>query len=249
MKLLSVQNAKTTKGEPLGFLTGILYLAPADTAGRGNLCPFASPGCRAACLYSAGRGRFASVQAGRLRKTHAFFDSPARFVESLAEDVARLVRAAGKRGMVPAVRLNGTSDVPWERVKGEDGRTILERFPLVQFYDYTKRPKRWDIPPNYHLTFSLSETNLPAAQRELSAGRSVAVVFAVPKGSPLPTHWNGLPIVDGDLHDLRFLDPGPCIVGLRAKGAAKADASGFSQGPIRPIVEIEPRPIAAGGAH
>lgn len=245
-RLLTLQNAKTVKGEALGFLTGILYLAPAETAGRGNVCPFASAGCRAACLFTAGRGRFWNVRAARIRKTREFFDSPAHFVDRLAEDVAALVRLAGRRGMRPTVRLNGTSDLPWERIKGTDGRTIFDRFPNVQFYDYTKRPNRRPIPGNYHLTFSLSESNLYAAQRELSAGRSVAVVFDVKRKGPLPATWHGIPVIDGDANDLRFLDPGPCVVGLRAKGRAKVDAVGFVQGTRPAPIVIPGRGLAFG---
>ena len=43
--LLSVsQDSKTVKGEKLGYLTGILYLAPHKISGS-NLCPHATPGC------------------------------------------------------------------------------------------------------------------------------------------------------------------------------------------------------------
>lgn len=230
-RLLTFENAKTVKGESRGFLTGILYLVPADGSGLGNLCPNASPGCRAACLYTAGRGAMAPIQAGRMRKTRLFFDDAARFVEFLAADVARLVERAARVHLTPCVRLNGTSDVPWERIRFGVYANIFDAFPSVQFYDYTKRPDR-DVSawPNYHLTFSRSECNDAQAMRELERGRNVAVVFDTRKGQPLPAFWRGYRVVDGDSSDLRFLDASDgcaVIVGLRAKGRAKRDASNF----------------------
>lgn len=230
MSLLTIANAKTVKGEDRGYLTGILYLVPSDGSGLGNLCPNASPGCRAVCLYSAGRGVMKPVQAGRLRKTRLFFDDAARFVDLLAEDVRKLRARAARLGLTPCVRLNGTSDVPWERVRGTAGLTIMQLCPDVQFYDYTKRPRRWNLPPNYHLTFSLSETNYADAIAEHRAGRNVAVVFDTRKGEPLPDYWSGVRVIDGDTNDLRFLDPPRVIVGLRAKGRARRDTgNGFVQ--------------------
>jgi len=230
MNLLSVNtDAKTRKGTAQGYLTGILYLVPSDGSGLGNLCPNASPGCRAACLYTAGRGIMKPVQAGRMRKTKLFFNDAARFVDALAVDVARLVKRAARVNMTPCVRLNGTSDVPWERIRGTDGRTIMEQFPNVQFYDYTKRLNRDNL-TNYHLTFSRSECNDAQAMLELERGRNVAVVFDTRKDESLPLFWRGYRVVDGDMSDLRFLDgDDDCavVIGLRAKGKAKRDNSGF----------------------
>lgn len=232
MNLLSVNaDAKTRKGSARGYLTGILYLVPSDGSGLGNLCPHASAGCRAACLYTAGRGIMKPVQAGRMRKTKLFFEDASRFVELLAADVARLVKQAERKSMTPCVRLNGTSDVPWERIRFSVYANIFDAFPNVQFYDYTKRPNR-DVSawPNYHLTFSRSESNNAQAMIELSRGRNVAVVFDTPKGEPLPSSWRGHAVVDGDESDLRFLDAGDSgavVIGLRAKGKAKHDDSGF----------------------
>lgn len=233
-RLLTLKNAKTSKGETRGYLTGILYLVPSDGAGLGNLCPHASAGCRAACLYSAGRGVMRPVIEGRMRKTRLFFAGAAPFVDALREDIRRLVANAARKGLTPCVRLNGTSDIPWERMRGSDGLTCMEAFPDVQFYDYTKRPDRATVHANYHLTFSRSETNDDQAMRELESGRNVAVVFDTRKGEPLPLFWRGYRVVDGDATDLRFLDAPSfradgvaVVVGLRAKGKAKHDALGF----------------------
>lgn len=217
-------DAKTVKGEGRGYLTGILYLAPARVSGR-QVCPMASDGCRAACLYTAGRGGFSNVQAARISKTDYFFDNRAGFLWNLAKDIRALVRKAERGGLIPVVRLNGTSDIMWERVFP----AIFTEFPHVQFYDYTKIPGR-TTPANYHLTFSRSESNGAHCMAELERGTNLAVVFNVKRGRPLPNAYAGAMVVDGDLSDLRFLDPTfptGCIVGLRGKGDAKGDSSGF----------------------
>jgi hypothetical protein len=149
----------------------------------------------------------------------------------LVRDIERHVRRAERHGLKPAVRLNGTSDLPWERIRCGEHANVFERFPDVEFYDYTKVPvgirrRALDI-PNYHLTFSLAESNDDNARDAMAAGLNVAAVFAVKRGQPLPeTYWRR-PVIDGDVSDLRFTDPAGCIVGLRAKGRAIKDRSGF----------------------
>lgn len=231
--LLGVSNAKTSKGEELGVMTGILYLAPHTIAGR-NICPHASTGCAMACLYGAGRGAFNSVQKARIAKTNLFHASPRAFVERLAQDIASLQRKAQKKGMTIAIRLNGTSDLPWENLKGDLGLSLMERFPDVQFYDYTKNPSRaiaygtGKLPPNYHITFSRSESNASAVLSVLNTVCNIAAVFDTKKGEALPSQWAGREVIDGDLTDIRFWDKSGVIVGLRAKGnSAKKDTSGF----------------------
>ena len=232
MQLLTQGDAKTSKGEAAGYLTGILYLAPFNLSGR-NVCPHASEGCAAACLFSAGMGAFANVQDARIAKTKAFFRDPKAFVETLAQDIEALKRKAARLGLSPCVRLNGTSDLPWENLGGQLGVCLMRRFPDVAFYDYTKNPARvraWlegRMPANYSLTFSRSECNGETALELAKAGANVAVVFATKKGKDLPSEWAGRPVVDGDTNDLRFLDGPGRIVGLRAKGKAKKDTSGF----------------------
>jgi len=121
-KLLTVDsNAKTVKGQKYGFMTGILYMAPADISGR-NVCSMAEiAGCKAACLYTAGRGAMNSVQAARISKAKFFFSNRQAFMEILVKDIKALVRKAGKKGMIPLVRLNGTSDIKWENVRFDYG--------------------------------------------------------------------------------------------------------------------------------
>ena len=152
----------------------------------------------------------------------------------LALDIAALERKAIKLGMVAAVRLNGTSDLPWENLKGEIGVSLMERFPSVQFYDYTKNPSRaiaygqGKMPVNYHVTFSRSEANSGAVLSVIDTVANVAAVFDTKKGQPLPATWAGRKVIDGDITDIRFWDETNVIVGLRAKGSmGKADESGF----------------------
>ena len=224
LNLLSVgADAKTVKGEKFGYLTGILYLAPANEAGFGNLCPNASAGCLASCLYTAGRGAMSNVKQARIRKTRLFFSDKAKFLATIFEDIGNLIKAGAKEGKKVCVRLNGTSDVPWERLG------IFDKFPQVQFYDYTKSATRavefatGKMPKNYHLTFSRSESNETSAIQVLKAGGNIAAVFA----SALPKKWNGYKVIDGDESDLRFNDKKNVVVGLKAKGKGKKDTSGF----------------------
>ena len=225
LNLLSVgADAKTSKGEAFGWMTAILYLAPAREAGRGEVCPNRSAGCTAACLFSAGRGKFSNVKAARIRKTRLFFDDFEEFKWQLFADIGTFVATCERNGKRACVRLNGTSDISWERLG------VFEEFPSVQFYDYTKSPIRalqaaaGSIAPNYHLTFSRSEANEAQALDVLRAGGNVAVVFA---SAALPSSWQGFPVVNGDESDLRFLDARNVVVGLKAKGDAKRDTSGF----------------------
>lgn len=221
-QLLTVDNAKTIKGELLGVLTAILYLAPEKTGGFGNICAFASLGCTASCLFTAGRGIMSNVVKGRMRKTREYFTDNAKFVEDMHANVKRVVRSANRKGMKLAIRLNGTSDLPNLASK------FAAAYPEIQFYDYTKVPQPWKrVRPNYHLTFSLHENNLADALAALENGVNVAVVFDTKKGEPLPASYLGYPVLDGDEHDLRYLDPKGYIVGLRAKGKAKKDNTGF----------------------
>lgn len=231
MKLLSIGNdAKTIKGQKFGYLTGILYLAPATVAGGRSVCPFSTAGCRRVCLYTAGRGGFNSVQAARINKTKRWFEDPQGFIELLKQDITALVKQAAAKGMTPAVRLNGTSDIEWEK------HGIMQAFPDVQFYDYTKWPamRRQDLPANYHLTYSWSEKKGCDVQAWAwrIRGFNTAMVFSphVPQRWRLTPDSEPIDVIDGDQSDLRFTDPKRVIVGLKTKGKArKDDGDGFVQ--------------------
>jgi hypothetical protein len=223
MKLLGTTNYKTIKGEKLGVLTGVMYLAPANISGF-ETCPKRSKGCTESCLYTAGRGAFNSIQKARINKTLRFFQDREKFINDLRKDIKSIVKKADEQNMIPAIRLNGTSDIEWTRFG------LMEEFPNVQFYDYTKVLNRLEkqIPSNYHITFSKNEVNDTECEVALKLGTNVAVVFDTKKGTELPATWKGFPVYDGDDTDVRFMDPkGGYVIGLRAKGKARKDASGF----------------------
>jgi len=221
MKLLSKNNAKLLKGEKSGWLTLGLSLAPGKLSGA-NLCAWASEGCLAACLNTAGMGIFSNVQAARIAKAKSFVADSKGFVAKLEKEIALAAKRAAKQNQKLAIRLNVISDIAWEKFG------IFQKFPQVQFYDYTKNPNRalafarGEMPANYHLTFSRSESNQSFVEMVLAAGGNVAAVF-----NKLPETWQGKKVVNGDENDLRFLDEKNIVVGLLAKGKAKKDESGF----------------------
>jgi hypothetical protein len=227
MSLLNSGNSKTRKGEKKGFTTYGIHLAPASLSGF-NVCDSSSAGCRWACLNTAGRGAMNSVQKARIKKTLFFFKDKQGFLAELWAEVAKSIRSAARKNMVPCFRLNLTSDLPWEKIKF-NGQSVMEAFPNVQFYDYCKSPERMtkfvngEMPQNYHLTFSRSETNGALALAFLKSGGNVAMVFR----KSLPATYYGHEVIDGDETDLRFLDGSGKIIGLKEKGLAKKDATGF----------------------
>jgi len=200
----------------------VMHLAPGKTSGF-QVCASASPGCLEACLNMAGHGPIAPVQAGRIRRTLLLHNHPEIFGIMLYGMLHNLNR----RKYQVAIRLNGTSDVVWER----KARWIFDMFPSLTFYDYTKHHGRFrrKLPTNYHLTFSRSETNHEQAMDLLGRGVSVAMVFSKPIYQALVEHGSfyGSPVVDGAADDRRWLDPAGSVVALKELGPAKADTSGF----------------------
>lgn len=236
MKLLGHSSAKTEKGEQVGYLTGILYLAPHTLSGAGNVCPWAES-CKKGCLNTSGRGAFNSVQKARIAKTRFFFSDQKAFLETLYLDCKALIAKAKRAGMLPCIRLNGTSDLAFHRlIVPSQGKTLMECFLDVPFYDYSKSVKkaldnaRGLHSANYTVVFSRdSQSNETECHQVLSAGGNVAVVFR----DVLPSVFWHRPVLNGDATDLRFLDRraragrSGYVVGLKAKGSAKRDTSGF----------------------
>jgi hypothetical protein len=224
-KLLSVDaDTKTIKGREIGFLTGILYLAPYDLSGV-NLCPFAKVAeCHVACLNTAGRGNFNNVKSARLRRAKLFNDNRGEFFAQLIEDIHKLKAQAKKQNLQAVVRLNGTSDIEWENIKVTGDYTIFNLFPDLQFYDYTKNPNRKNLPSNYDLTFSYSgvESFIKFNRQALKNNMRVATVFKI-----MPAQFEGREVINGDDHDARFIEDKNIIVGLKAKGKARQDKTGF----------------------
>ena len=227
-------NAKAAKAAAFGYLNAIHYLAPHTVGGAGNLCGDASAGCIALCLgwFSghAAIGETNNVRDSRIAKTRRFMHDRAAYMVDVVRSIEGLQRQAVARKVKLCVRLNGSSDIPWEAIKTADARSLLEQFPDVQFVDYTKSAKRalrharGEMPANYHLTFSRSEVNEPDARAVLAAGGSVAVVSTLAR----PAAYLDAPTIDGDKHDLRHLDGRGVVVWLSPKGGvAKRDTSGF----------------------
>lgn len=260
-RIFSTDSPKAIKADKYGYLNAIHYMAPHTVAGVGNLCPNASETCKLLCLgLTSGQAGMVkdiasndfqgnSVRRSREQKARRFMRARAQYMADVVRAIVLAKAQAANKGKKLCVRMNGSTDVMWEAIKCErripawsngkrcevvrQFRNVFEAFPDVQFVDYTKIAKRFDreLPANYHLTFSRSETNERAARELLLAGHNVAVVFAGPK----PVFWNGFPVIDGDEHDLRHLDPRAkdyrspgYVVGLSPKGrVAKRDTSGF----------------------
>lgn len=223
-------DAKTVKGQKLGYLTGILYLAPSDIAGRGNVCPMAEKaGCLKACLYTAGRGAFNSIQQARIAKTQYFFDNQQAFMLDLYKSVKSVINKAKKQNLIPLIRLNGTSDIAWENIPVLNFKNIFEAFPNVQFYDYTKIPTRKNIPSNYDLTFSYSgiAEYQPIVKKALLNDKLARIAVVFDKQENIPYKFLGRAVLGGDNSDVRHLDKKGSIIALYAKGKAKRDNSGF----------------------
>ena len=227
-------NPKTVKGRELGIATGIMYMAPASSAGLKNLCSYASAGCLAACLNTSGKGGIPMVQNARIRKAREFQTNKTAFMMKLDNEIGRLALMAERDELLPAVRLNGTTDVLWEREDFTDANgvywsSLMAKHSTVQFYDYTKVPIRYrqNLPANYDLTFSLSESNDADAIEALEMGHNVAAVFY-----DIPAEYMGRRVIIGDESDARFLDEKGVIVGLtvkRTKGdnGRHIDTTGF----------------------
>jgi len=219
LNLLSVgTNAKTIKSDKLDdSLTAIMYLAPANLSGY-EVCPNRSNGCTASCLFTAGRGNMNTVQQARIRKTKLFFEDNKQFLTLLHSDLSLFLSFCKQESKTAYVRLNGTSDIDWENYLD------FSKYPDIIFYDYTKRTDRSlnTLPTNYHITFSKDERTSDSEISSIIHSVNVAVVF-----DTVPDTWNGYKVIQGDLTDLRPKDEKGVIVGLKAKGKAKKDTSGF----------------------
>ena len=229
LKLLSVgTNAKTVKGDSTEVLTAIMYLAPHDMSGY-EVCPSSSTGCRNVCLVTSGRGAMTSVQQARIRKTKLFFEDNGTFMSQLLTDLKLFETYCAENNTQGYVRLNGTSDILWETYD------FFKDFPSLKFYDYTKiQGRNINDQPNYKLTFSRSEDHTDAdIFQAIGLGHNVAVVF-----DEVPEEYLGLPVVLGDLSDLRWEDPLGVIVGLKAKGKARKSTPEEDKGFVIRTVNI-----------
>jgi hypothetical protein len=243
-RFFSVDSPKAIKAQALGWLNAINYMAPASTAGVGNLCPHASPGCLALCLgwYSGQAGMLSNakletgsnaVRRSRQRKAQLFMRDRPEFMRQMVAGIDACLRKANRLKLMLCVRLNGATDIAWEHRSiriGDLVTNVFDRYKAVQFVDYTKDYKRMlrfcnhMLPKNYHLTFSRSETNEAECVDVLSKGGNVAVVSSC----HMPELYLGHEVINGDLHDLRHLDKKNVVVWLSPKGRkAKVDQSGM----------------------
>ena len=238
-QFFSTTSHKAALANQYGWLDAINYMAPHDLSGT-NLCPWSTAGCRSLCLghYSGQAGMVSDVETGtnkvresRVRKARYFMDQRAEYMAEMVHHIRRLERQAVRKSMRLVIRPNGSTDIPYERIRVGDHRSIMHAFPHLQFVDYTKSVDRMfrDRPANYHLVYSVNEeTDDADLSRILDAGMQAAAVFAVRKNQPMPHTYKGHPVVDGDVHDLIHLQPAGTILGLRPKGRkAWADQTGF----------------------
>ena len=228
-KLLGSGTYKMEKSQKYKYLSEILHLAPANIGGV-NICPNASPVCIKLCLNTSGRGQMNTVQKSRLNKKFYFLADRLKFLNHLDHEIKLSFERARRKGFKYTVRLNGTSDLPFERYKLENGLNLMDNNPQVQFIDYTKVTNRLDkknkIPKNYSLTYSQAENNLKDVKQVLKTKYNIATVFR----KKLPKKWLGRKVINGDISDLRHLEDGKkIIVGLIAKGKAIKNFNGFVQ--------------------
>ncbi len=244
--LFTSTSTKVVKGLKYGFTTYVMYLSPFRLNSKGiNLCSNATEGCAKACLFSSGRGSFDNTVFGRVNRSEFYLHDKQLFMDRMVKEITSFVRIHGsmvegeitytpkgeiKRTKDFAIRLNGTADIDWDKVKivSQGNKTIFEVFPNVQFYDYTKNVARIDRLtnadgsfkyPNYHLTFSHSEMNSDAIDHVMNKGVNVASVFF----PQMPSNFKGYNVYDGDDSDLTFLYPNNHIVGLYLKVPKKTN--------------------------
>ena len=216
------QSAKMAHSFEHGTVVYCLYLAPADMSGY-NVCP-CNKFCRKFCLNGSGRNKadilingaeLSRINRSRVKKTKLFFENKDLFMRLVIAEIIRTQNYAKKHNMGFAVRLNGTSDISPEDFVFE-GKNILQLFPEVQFYDYTKvysRIKLLEKYNNYDLTYSYNGYNWGACKKFLNMGGKVAVVFE--NQEMLPMAFAGYPVINGNDYDMRYLDPRQTIIGLK----------------------------------
>ena len=253
------QDPKTSKGTKEGYITAIMYLAPASLSGR-NVCSFSTSGCRAVCLNMAGRGQFNYIQQSRLNRTRFFLNDRTAFLNNLVLRVSNFVAYAEKKNLIPVVRLNGTSDIPFEniKIKLEDllqykrlnnvkhkkvftafiqkngmkkALNIMDIFKHIQFYDYTKYPLERRPKAIKQANYDLTFSR--AENNELEAleyMRTYSGRASFVFSDALPKTYKGFKVIDADQTDLRFLEPKNVITGLIFKGSKKTMKAGIKSG-------------------
>ena len=235
------------KSAKLDHLSAILHLEPRYRFGKTSTCPMAGK-CFATCLAHSGRNRFDVNKASRLWKTKLFLEKQNEFFSHLIDNIEALQRKAKREGLIPTVRLNGTSDIAWENIPVLEYANIMEMYSKIQFIDYTKIPERMlaKQPKNYHLTYSINEKTKPGFVDSVYklTRFNCAQVYA----NSLPTYDNAgsstvRRVLDGDVSDLRHLDRRGQLVGLTYKLAfVNKDGTAFRPAKDNGFIQIGERP-------
>lgn len=235
--LLSTHQHKAEKALSQGYMQGMLQLQPCYKITeksqsiltkygfknvKNSTCPYAGI-CKKICLADCGHNSKCLNKYAlpcRIRKTKLLLEHVDTFFLFLERDLELLSKKARENNLLPVARLNCLSDLDWPHF-------IFEHFPEIQFLDYTKdfqkalcaaESNSW--PKNYHITFSYNELySLPNTLAAFNVTKrvNVAVVLKLPKTAAMPSELAGAKVVDGDEHDLRFLDNSGSVVGLRFK--------------------------------
>ena len=254
--LLTTGNPKTEKSVILKFLTAVLHFAPWIASGY-NVCAFAHVAkCHGPCLNTSGRGGIAKgnatfktpagmlpdnpIQHCRITRTKLYFENRPEFMRRLYQDLRAFLRKCERENLEPAIRLNGTSDLLWEKEPfpvSDNKRgihmvytNIFAAFPTIQFYDYSKIAKRFcrELPSNYFLALSYSEASEKYADSCMMARQETGCsLVVVVRDQAAKDHYIARGAVDGDAHDLIFKHPAGSLIVLKAKGKARKDTSGF----------------------
>jgi hypothetical protein len=217
--LLTKSATKLDKSQNDDWLNVVMYLDPNYNQ---EVCKGASKGCKQSCLIYSGRMTMPTAVNARKKRTALYFEHKELFMMKLKGEIYSALADAMSDGKKLAVRLNGTSDIDW--------REVYEAFPMVQFYEYTKRidliKRNKDI-ANVDYTFSKHEKHgLKQIKNVLEQGINVTVVF----DKAVPKQWHSLDVIDGDKHDRRFEDAKGKLVGLKLKGTKQAKQSALDSG-------------------
>lgn len=215
-------NAKTEKGENVDILfEGV----PANLIKHFNSCVDPSS-CLKTCLYFSGMnnlfqsksGNLSTAMMKRIRRMFLLKNDSKLFFRLVKRDIETALLNARFDGVKCGVRLNGYTDLDWNSFQSE----MLAEFPEINFYDYSKNLEKENIA---HTTFSYNGGDLIPYIEKVASGQNVAVVVNIKKNKPLPKTWHGLPVLDGDPTDNRYLDGKGFWIFLRAKNTIKGKDS------------------------
>ena len=241
---------KTIKGLKKGYITAIIYLSPHKKSGK-NLCAFASPGCIDACLDIAGRGKMNFTQKARLKRSHFFTKDKINYLNNVVLRISNFIQYAKNKNLIPVIRLNGTSDIPYENIKIKlndllqykrlnnakhknvfmsfiqnnkikESLNIMDIFKNIQFYDYSKYPLNKRPNAIKQANYDLTFSRSENNEQEaLKYLKSGAGRSAFVFSHKLPKVYKGYKVINADKSDLRFLEDKNVISGLIFKGTKK----------------------------